>query len=99
MQIIHDISCLATEVSGDYLTHVLQLLASCSSEVLDLVKQSILDGGKSLSSMLPLVISTIVEALVEKAVEVSFTLSWIFYQLLYNDQGEASVSILLISVK
>ncbi|KAJ4712557.1 Conserved oligomeric Golgi complex subunit 2 like [Melia azedarach] len=67
--IIHDISCLATEVSGDYLTHVLQLLASCSSEVLDLVKQSILDGGKSLSSMLPLVISTIVEALVEKAVE------------------------------
>ncbi|KAL9438999.1 hypothetical protein AB3S75_024623 [Citrus x aurantiifolia] len=67
--IIHDINCLATEVSGDYLTHVLQLLSSCSSEVLDLVKQSILEGGKSLSSMLPVVINTIVDALVEKAVE------------------------------
>lgn len=67
--IIHDINCLATEVSGDYLTRVLQLLSSCSSEVLGLVKQSILDGGKSLSSMLPVVINTIVGALVEKAVE------------------------------
>lgn len=70
MQIIHDINCLATEVSGDYLTCVLQLLSSCSSEVLGLVKQSILDAGNSLSSMLPVVINTIVDALVEKAVEV-----------------------------
>ncbi|XP_044486987.1 conserved oligomeric Golgi complex subunit 2 [Mangifera indica] len=67
--VIHDITCLATEVSGDYLDHVLQLLSSCSSEVLDLVKQSILDGGKSLSSTLPSVINTIIEGLVEKAVE------------------------------
>lgn len=71
VQVIHDITCLATEVSGDYLDHVLQLLSSCSSEVLDLVKQSILDGGKSLSSTLPSVINTIIEGLVEKAVEVS----------------------------
>lgn len=71
MQVIHDITCLATEVSGDYLDHVLWLLSSCSTEVLDLVKQSVLDGGKSLSTTLPLVINTIIEGLVEKAVEVS----------------------------
>lgn len=71
MQVIHDITCLATEVSGDYLDHVLRLLSSCSTEVLDLVKQSILDGGKSLNTILPTVINTIIEGLVEKAVEVS----------------------------
>ncbi|KAJ0079753.1 hypothetical protein Patl1_24447 [Pistacia atlantica] len=69
--VIHDITCLATEVSGDYLVHVLRLLSSCSTEILVLVKQSILDGGKSLSTTLPLVINTIIEGLVEKAVEVS----------------------------
>ncbi|KAJ0080036.1 hypothetical protein Patl1_24473 [Pistacia atlantica] len=67
--VIHDITCLATEVSGDYLVHVLRLLSSCSTEILVLVKQSILDGGKSLSTTLPLVINTIIEGLVEKAVE------------------------------
>ncbi|KAJ0079597.1 hypothetical protein Patl1_24425 [Pistacia atlantica] len=67
--VIHDITCLATEVSGDYLVHVLRLLSSFSTEILVLVKQSILDGGKSLSTTLPLVINTIIEGLVEKAVE------------------------------
>lgn len=82
MQIIHDINCLATVVSGDYLTHVLQLLSSCSSEVLDLVKQSILDGGRSLSTLLPIAIKTIVDALVEKAVEVRLTLYRILHQFI-----------------
>lgn len=72
MQIIHDINCLATEISGDYLQNVLQLLSSCSGDVLYLVKQSILQGGKSLNDLVPLVINTIVETLVEKSVEVSF---------------------------
>lgn len=81
-QIIHDIDCLATEVSGDYLAHVLQLLSSCSSEVLDLVKQSILDGGKSLSTLLPIAINTIVDALVEKAVEVRLTFPTILYHFI-----------------
>lgn len=67
--IIHDINCLATEVCGDYLQHVLQLLSSCSSDDLDLVKQSILQGGKSLTDLVPLVISAIVETLVEKSIE------------------------------
>ncbi|GMN56648.1 hypothetical protein TIFTF001_025753 [Ficus carica] len=67
--IIHDINCLATEVCGDYLQHVLQLLSSCSCDDLDLVKQSIFQGGKSLTDLVPLVISAIVETLVEKSVE------------------------------
>lgn len=71
LQIIHDINCLAKEISGAYLDHVLQVLSSCSTEVLDLVKQSILYCGKSLDDLLPLVINTIMEALVQKSVEVS----------------------------
>lgn len=71
MQIIHDINCLASEVCGDYLGRVLQLLSACSADVLDSVKQSILQGGKSLEDLVPLVINAIIEALVEKAVEVS----------------------------
>uniref|UniRef100_A0A2C9UIZ8 COG complex component COG2 C-terminal domain-containing protein n=1 Tax=Manihot esculenta TaxID=3983 RepID=A0A2C9UIZ8_MANES len=34
--IIHGITCLATEVCGDYLDHVLQCLSSCSADTLDL---------------------------------------------------------------
>ncbi|XP_065873329.1 conserved oligomeric Golgi complex subunit 2 [Euphorbia lathyris] len=67
--VIHDLTCLATEVCGDYLDHVLQLLSSCSGDILGLVKQSILQGGKSLNDLAPLAINAIVEALVEKAVE------------------------------
>ncbi|GAV56540.1 COG2 domain-containing protein/DUF3510 domain-containing protein [Cephalotus follicularis] len=67
--IIHDINSLATEVCGDYLGRVLQLLASCPIEVIDLIKQSILQGVKSLKDLLPRVLNAIVEALVEKSVE------------------------------
>ncbi|PON72169.1 COG complex component [Trema orientale] len=67
--VIHDINGLVTEVSGDYLHNVLQLLSSYSQDVLDVVKQSILQGGKSLNDLVPLVINTIVETLVEKSVE------------------------------
>lgn len=67
--IINDISCLAKEVCGDFLERVLQLLSSCSADVLDAVKQSILQSGRSLKDLVPLVIKTIIEALVEKSVE------------------------------
>ncbi|PKI53295.1 hypothetical protein CRG98_026323 [Punica granatum] len=67
--IIHDIDLLAQEVRGDYLRHILQLLSSCSAEICDSVKDSILHGGNSLSDMIPQVISTIIEALAEKAAE------------------------------
>ncbi|KAJ9140181.1 hypothetical protein P3X46_030858 [Hevea brasiliensis] len=69
--IIHDITYLATEVCGGYLDHVLQCLSSCSPDILDLVKQSILQGGKSLNDLAPLAINAIIELLVDKAVEVS----------------------------
>jgi hypothetical protein len=72
LQIIDDVKCLEKEVCGDYLEQVLQLLSSCSADVLDSVKQSILQGGRSLKDLVPLVINTIIEALVEKSVEVSF---------------------------
>ncbi|OMO52866.1 COG2 complex component [Corchorus capsularis] len=67
--VIHDINCLVKEISGGYLDHVLQVLSSCSTEVRDLVKQSILYSGKSLNDLLPSVINTITEALVQKSVE------------------------------
>ncbi|KAL8480742.1 hypothetical protein ACS0TY_027327 [Phlomoides rotata] len=69
LYIIHDLNCLVEEVCGDYLGHVLGLLKSCPPEVLDLVKQSILQGGDSLKVLQPLVINSIVETLVEKSVE------------------------------
>ncbi|KAK4264502.1 hypothetical protein QN277_025666 [Acacia crassicarpa] len=67
--IIHDIRCLEEHVDGDFLQHVLQILSSCSSDVLELVRQSILQCGQSLKDLEPLVIKTVVESLVEKSVE------------------------------
>ncbi|BAT75974.1 hypothetical protein LR48_Vigan01g225700 [Vigna angularis] len=67
--VIHDIRYLEEQVRGDYLQHVLQLLSSCSPDVLESIKQSILLGGQSLKSIEPLVIKAVVESLVEKSVE------------------------------
>ncbi|XP_057416274.1 conserved oligomeric Golgi complex subunit 2 isoform X2 [Lotus japonicus] len=67
--VIHDIRCLVELVRGDYLQHVLQLLSSCSPDVLESVRQSILQGAQSLKSIEPLVIKAVVESLVEKSVE------------------------------
>ncbi|XP_010250762.1 PREDICTED: conserved oligomeric Golgi complex subunit 2 [Nelumbo nucifera] len=67
--VMHDIDCLVTELSGDYLGHVIQILASCSPEVLDPVKQSILQGANSLKDLAPLAMNTMIEALVEKSLE------------------------------
>ncbi|XP_077213964.1 oligomeric golgi complex subunit-like protein [Tasmannia lanceolata] len=67
--VMHDIGCLVMEVNGDYLQHILQLLSSCSAEVLDIVKHSIVQGGKSLEDLVPDIMDTMIEALVEKSVE------------------------------
>ncbi|CAL5375228.1 unnamed protein product [Camellia sinensis] len=67
--IIYDLNCLVAEVSGDFLGHVSELLSSCSTEVLDLVKQSILQGGKSLKDLIPPVMNSIIGTVVEKSVE------------------------------
>ncbi|KAG8376388.1 hypothetical protein BUALT_Bualt09G0058300 [Buddleja alternifolia] len=69
LYIIHDLNCLEEEVCGNYLANVLELLKSCPSEVLDLVKHSILQGGNSLKTLRPLVLNSIVETLVKKSVE------------------------------
>lgn len=69
LYIIHDVKLLADEVCGDYIGHVMKLLSSCPSEVLDPVKQSMLQSAKSLENMIPLVIKSIIDALVEKSVE------------------------------
>lgn len=67
---MHDVKLIVKEICGDYVGHVLDVLSSCPTEVLDPVKQSILQSGKSLESMItPLTIS-IIDALVEKSVEV-----------------------------
>lgn len=71
MQIIHDLDCLATVVSGNFLETVLQLLSSCTADVLDSVKHSVLHSGKSLNNLMPEVIGAIVASLVEKSVEVN----------------------------
>ncbi|XP_017219163.1 conserved oligomeric Golgi complex subunit 2 [Daucus carota subsp. sativus] len=68
--VIHDVNCLAEEVCGNYLDHVLELLKSCSPEVLNLVKQSIVHGGTSLKDLVPQVINSITETVVEKSVDV-----------------------------
>lgn len=70
LQIIHDVDFLAREVCSDYLGLILQLLSSCSAEVHDSVKESILHRGKSLSDMIPPIIRTIIDAMAEKAAEV-----------------------------
>lgn len=79
LQVIHDLNFLVEEVCGDYLGHVLELLKSCSPEVLDLVKQSILQGGKSLKDLLPQVISSIIVTVVERSVEVSYMFQQLFF--------------------
>lgn len=69
-QVIHDIKLIVAEVCGDYIGHVVQLLSSCPAEVLDSVKQSILQSGKCLEDIAPVVIKLVTESLVEKSVEV-----------------------------
>ncbi|KAL6537358.1 Conserved oligomeric Golgi complex subunit 2 [Orobanche minor] len=68
--VIHDVNCLAEEVCGNYLDHVLERIKPCSPEVLNLVKKSILQGGTSLKDLVPQVINSITEIMVEKSVNV-----------------------------
>ncbi|KAK9117522.1 hypothetical protein Sjap_016469 [Stephania japonica] len=67
--VMHDIDCLVTEIGSNYLESVLRLLSSSAVEVLDLVKRSILQGGNILKDMIPLIMNTVRESLVEKSVE------------------------------
>lgn len=70
MQVIHDVNCLISEVRGDYVGHISHYLSSCSSEVLDVVRKSMLQGVESLQNVLPLLKKTIIEVIVDQSVEV-----------------------------
>ncbi|KAK1433909.1 hypothetical protein QVD17_10827 [Tagetes erecta] len=68
--IINDLNNLAAEISGNYIGHVYEILNPCSTEeVLDLVKTSILQGGKLLKELVPSVVDSIIETLVDKSNE------------------------------
>ncbi|CAN7114444.1 hypothetical protein HID58_008823 [Brassica napus] len=67
--VIHDVNCIVSEVRGDYLGLISHYLSSCPSEVLDVVRKSMLQGVESLENVLPLVKKTIIEVIVDKSVE------------------------------
>ncbi|KAF6150046.1 hypothetical protein GIB67_002828 [Kingdonia uniflora] len=67
--VVHDINCLVKEVNGDYLEQVLQLLSGCSVEVLDQVKYCIFRSGNSLENVVPSMLNTLIESLIEKSAE------------------------------
>ncbi|CAN1129922.1 Conserved oligomeric Golgi complex subunit 2 [Linum perenne] len=69
LQVIHDIKSLSTEVCGSYLEHIVKLLSSCSTDVIDLIRQSIVQGGKSLDDLAPLVMKAVIDTLKDKAEE------------------------------
>uniref|UniRef100_A0A1D1YH47 Conserved oligomeric Golgi complex subunit 2 n=1 Tax=Anthurium amnicola TaxID=1678845 RepID=A0A1D1YH47_9ARAE len=67
--VMHDVNYLVAELKNGFLGNVQHLLHSCSFEVLDLVKQSILHAGKSLDDLIPSLLDAIIEAIVEKSAE------------------------------
>lgn len=70
LQVIHDINYLVSYVCGDYLEHISHYISSCSTEVRDVVRMSMLQGGEKLKEVLPLLTNTIIEIIVDKSVEV-----------------------------
>lgn len=71
LQVIHDLDHLAADVCGNFIGHVFEILKSCSTEEVDLVKDSIMQGGKSLKDLVPSVIDSIIDTLAEKCSEVT----------------------------
>lgn len=69
---MHDVTFLVSELSGDYLRQVIQVLGLCSVEIVDLVRRSILEAVKTLEDLLPPIMDTVIEAIVEKSVEVNY---------------------------
>lgn len=65
-----DVDLLVKEINGPYLEHVISLLVSCPNEVLALVKQSVLHTSHALLDSVPIIMDVMIEAVVEKSVEV-----------------------------
>ena len=84
LQIIHDLDHLATEVCGNYIEHMLKIINSCSTQVVDTVKNNILQGGQSRKDLVPSVIDSIIETLVEKSNEVHFFNKLFFCNIIHR---------------
>ncbi|CAN6464833.1 unnamed protein product [Victoria cruziana] len=67
--VLHDVGALVSEITGEFLVKVLQLLASCPAEVLAQVKKCISQSAKKLEDLAPAVMDTMIDTLVEKSVE------------------------------
>ncbi|TVU44165.1 hypothetical protein EJB05_03600 [Eragrostis curvula] len=69
--IIHDVHAVIAELSesGNFIGHVNQLLASCPAEVLNLVKQSILQAVEPLKEILPAIMNVMIGVIVKKSNE------------------------------
>ncbi len=70
---MHDVNAIIGELSesGQFVKHVNQLLASCPTEVLALVKQSILQAVEPLKELLPAVMNVMIGVMVKRSNEVS----------------------------
>ncbi|KAL5705148.1 hypothetical protein ACHQM5_023489 [Ranunculus cassubicifolius] len=79
--VLHDTNCLITELGGDYLESVVKILSSCPNEILNMIKQSILQGVESLKNIAPQVMQRITTALVDRGVDVSELLTLISIHL------------------
>ncbi|KAJ4752398.1 Conserved oligomeric Golgi complex subunit 2 [Rhynchospora pubera] len=67
--VFHDVSVLISELSGDFLGHVSQLLSNCSDEVVQLVRESIAQASQLLQQLLPVILDIMIESIVEKSVK------------------------------
>ncbi|CAL4920120.1 unnamed protein product [Urochloa decumbens] len=69
--IMHDVHAVIGELSesGSFIGHVNQLLASCPIEVLNLVKQSILQAVEPLKELLPAIMNVMIGIIVKKSNE------------------------------
>lgn len=70
---MHDVNAVIGELleSGQFVEHVNQLLASCPTEVLALVKHSILQAVEPLKELLPAIMNVMIMVIVKKSNEVS----------------------------
>ncbi|GJM97243.1 hypothetical protein PR202_ga14155 [Eleusine coracana subsp. coracana] len=69
--VMHDVHAVIAELSesGNFIGHVHQLLASCPAEVLNLVKQSILQAVEPLKELLPAIMNAMIGVIVKKSNE------------------------------
>ena len=95
---MHDVDYLKNKVKNDFLEIILQLLQSCSSQILDLVNQSILEAGSSLKDLLPSLLDAIVDSIVEKSSEVPEACFLYFFWKLNSMEENGKFSLRNLSI-